>query len=71
MAQIEDTGLGAYLKDRRARLDPGALASPPGGGGRRACGARKSRSAPASAPPGTPGWNKAVAARHPPMCWIA
>jgi transcriptional regulator with XRE-family HTH domain len=30
MAQIEDTGLGAYLKDRRARLDPGALGFPAG-----------------------------------------
>jgi transcriptional regulator with XRE-family HTH domain len=30
MPQSDDTGLGAYLKDRRARLDPAALGFPAG-----------------------------------------
>ena len=62
--------LGTYLKDRRAKLDPAAFGFPRSGGARPACAARKWRSAPTSARPGTHGSNKGAAARPRPTCSI-
>ncbi|MEJ0097919.1 MAG: hypothetical protein WDM84_08345 [Bauldia sp.] len=60
-ATTHENRLGAYLKDRRAKLDPASFGLPlvrrrtPGSG------ARKWRSGRTSAPPGTPGWSRGAA----------
>jgi hypothetical protein len=45
MADAPDNLLGAYLRDRREKLDPAALRLPSTRRRTPACGARKSRSA--------------------------
>ncbi len=71
MATPEENPLGTFLKGRRTQLDPAAFGFT---GGRRrtpVCGARKSRSAPTSARPGTHGWSREGAAHPRRMCSTA
>jgi hypothetical protein len=63
--------LGNFLRDRRARLDPASFGFQIGRRRTPACAARRSPSAPTSAPPGTPGWSRAAAERPRPMCSTA
>jgi len=61
-AATSENRLGAYLKDRRTRLDPTAFrGSPRQGAERRACVAKRGgAAAPTSVPPGTHGWSRDV-----------
>ena len=65
-----ETLLGTYLKDRRAKLDPAAFGFPPER--RRTPGLRREEVAQRAniSPPGTPGSNRAAAARPRPTCSI-
>ena len=57
-ATIPENLPGLYLKDRRSRLDPDAFGFPTQRRRTPACDARKRRSAPTSARPGTLGSNR-------------
>jgi len=65
MSAKTDTPLGAYLRDRRSRLDPAALGL---FNARLGCAGRKWRSAPTSARPGILGWSRDAPARRRQTC---